>query len=101
MKAWEISPRDLRKINTLLTTGSLPKGPEVGDLLIHHDEQSKQPAPDANARFFYVTREGCMGLIEITDRVTQTADLTGTMGDPPAGIGFHTGVRFNLRSIVP
>ena len=34
--------------------------------------------PDANAAFLFVTREGNMGLIETTDRVTRTADLTGS-----------------------
>ena len=48
-----------------------------------------------------VTREGSMGLIETTDRVTRTAELTGMAGSPPAGVGFHTGVRFNLQSIIP
>ena len=42
-----------------------------------------------------------MGLIETTDRVTQTADLTGMMGGPPAGVGFQTGVRFNYEWIIP
>ena len=44
---------------------------------MHYDDESKQSVPDANAAFIYVTREGSMGLIEITDRVTRTADLTG------------------------
>jgi hypothetical protein len=68
---------------------------------MHHDEGSKRSVPDANAAFLYVTREGSMGLIETTDRVTRTADLTGRLGAPPAGVGFHTGVRFNLKSIIP
>ena len=60
------------------------------------------PVADRNGAFVYVTREGSMGLIETTDRVTQTADLTGMpAGNAPAGVGFKTGVRFNLKSIVP
>jgi hypothetical protein len=101
MKAWEISPRDLRNIDKLIAAGTLPKGREVGELLTHYDADSKQSVPDANAAFIYVTREGSMGLIEITDRVTRTADLTGAAGDPPAGVGFKKGVRFNLKSIIP
>jgi hypothetical protein len=101
MKAWEISPRDLRNIDKLIAAGTLPRGHDVGEVLMHYDDESKQSVPDANAAFIYGTREGCMGLIEITDRVTRTADLTGTMGDPPDGVGFKKGVRFNLKSIIP
>jgi Carboxypeptidase regulatory-like domain len=101
MKAWEISPRNLRNIDKLIAAGTLPRGRDVGELLMHYDDESKQSVPDSNAAFIYVTREGSMGLIEITDRVTRTADLTGTMGDPPAGVGFKKGVRFNLKSIIP
>jgi hypothetical protein len=56
--------------------------------------------PDANAAFIFTTREGNMGVIETTDRVTRTADLTGSPGPPP-GVGFHKGVRFNLKEIIP
>jgi beta-lactamase regulating signal transducer with metallopeptidase domain len=101
MRAWEIGPRELRNIDKLVAAGTLPKGHDVGELLMHYDDGSKQSVPDANAAFIYVTREGNMGLIETTDRVTRTADLTGRMGDPPAGVGFHKGVRFNLKSIIP
>ena len=102
MKAWELSARELRNIDKLIAAGTLPKGRDVGDLLMHFDAHSKQAVPDANAAFIYETREGNMGLIEITDRVTQTADLSGMMmGEPPAGVGFKKGVRFNLKAIVP
>jgi hypothetical protein len=101
MRAWEISPRDLRNLDKLIAAGTLPKGHDVGEWLMHYDEGSKRSVPDANAAFIYVTREGSMGLIETTDRVTRTADLTGGFGDPPAGVGFHKGVRFNLKSIIP
>ncbi len=102
MRAWEISGRDLRKFDMLIASGTLPKGHDVRELLVHFDEESKQTVPDANAAFIYVTREGSMGLIETTDRVTQTADMTGMpAGNAPAGVGFKKGVRFNLKSIVP
>ena len=70
--------------------------------LVHHDGQTGRDVPDANAAFVYITREGTMGLIETTDRVTRTADLTGLpAGQPPSGVGFKVGVRFNLKWIVP
>ena len=101
MKVWEISQRDLRNFDRLLAAGTLPKGREVGELLMHYDDAAKRSVPDANAAFLYVTREGTMGLIETTDRVTRTENLSGMMGDPPAGVGFQKGVRFNLKWIIP
>jgi hypothetical protein len=101
MKLWEISPRDLRNIDKLLAAGTLPKGHEVNDLLMHYDDASEHFEPATNAAFIFITREGCMGLIETTDRVTRKENITGMMGDPPSGVGFHTGVRFNLKSIIP
>ena len=68
---------------------------------MHFDGASQQFEPDANAAFIFVTREGSMGLIETTDRVTRTANLNGVAGNAPAGVGFHKGVRFNLKSIIP
>jgi hypothetical protein len=102
MKAWEISPRELRRFDRLVASRTLPQGHDVGELLMHYDDATKRSVPDRNGAFVYVTREGSMGLIETTDRVTQTADLTGMpAGNAPAGVGFKTGVRFNLKSIVP
>jgi beta-lactamase regulating signal transducer with metallopeptidase domain len=101
MKVWELSERDRRNIDKLIPAGTLPKGHDSGNLLMHYDASAKRFVPDANGAFIFVTREGCMGLIEVTDRVTETANLTGTTGDPPPGVGFKTGVRFNLRSIIP
>lgn len=101
LEAWEISPRDLRNLDKLIAAGKLPEGRPVGDLLMHYDEEAKRHVPDANAAFLYVTREGSLGLIETTDRVTQTADLTGMFSGPPPGVGFFKGVRYNHKEIVP
>ena len=58
---------------------------------------------DANAAFLFVTREGNMGLIETTDRITRTANLIGlpATAESRGGVGFHKGVQFNLKSIIP
>ncbi len=102
LKAWEISSRDLRNIDQLVANNKLPQGPDVGQLLMHYDSVAKQFVPDANAAFLFVTREGNLGLIEITDRVTRTADFTGAAySDSPSGEGFFKGVRFNMKPIVP
>jgi hypothetical protein len=102
MKVREINPRDLRNLDKLIAAGTLPDGRPVDELLMHYDTESQQLVPDANAAFLFVTREGSMGLIETTDRVTRTADLTGlASGNSTPGVGFHKGVRFNLKAIIP
>jgi hypothetical protein len=101
MKVQEISARDLRNLDTLIAAGALPEGRPVDQLLMHYDSKSQQLVPDANAAFLFITREGNMGLIETTDRVTRTANLSGSPSGPPPGVGFHKGVRFNLKAIIP
>ena len=101
LTAWEIGPRDLRNIDRLIAAGKLPEGREVGDLLMHYDAESEELVPAANGAFIFITREGSLGMIEVTDRVVRTQNLTGLAGQPPAGVGFHLGVRFNLRMIIP
>ena len=101
MNVREISPRDLRNLDRLIAAGTLPEGRPVDELLMHYDAGSQQFVPDANAAFLFITREGNMGLIETTDRITRTADLTGLAGSPPPGVGFHKGVRFDLKAIIP
>jgi hypothetical protein len=100
MKVREVSARDLRNLDKLIAAGTLPEGRPVGELLMHYDSKSQQLVPDANAAFLFVTREGNMGVIETTDRVTRTANLSG-MPSPSPGVGFHKGVRFNLKAIIP
>jgi beta-lactamase regulating signal transducer with metallopeptidase domain len=102
MQVREINARQLRDIEGLVSSGRIPEGRPVGELLMHFDEDSKQYVPDANAAFIFITREGNMGIIEVTDRITRTADLTGqAAGMSTGGIGFHKGVQFNLSRIIP
>jgi beta-lactamase regulating signal transducer with metallopeptidase domain/5-hydroxyisourate hydrolase-like protein (transthyretin family) len=101
MKVREISPRELRNLDKLIAAGTLPEGRPVGELLMHYDAESRRLVPDANAAFLFITREGNMGVIETTDRVTRTADLSGRPAGPTPGVGFHKGVRFNLKAIIP
>ena len=101
MKVREISSRDLRNLDKLIAAGTLPEGRPVGELLMHFDAESQRLVPDANAAFLFVTREGNLGVIETTDRVTRTANLSRMPSSPPPGVGFHQGVRFNLKAIVP
>jgi hypothetical protein len=101
MRVWEIGPRTVRNLDRALAAGKLPEGRPVGELLMHYDPASRQFVGDANAAFLYVTREGSMGLIETTDRVTTTANLNGKTTTPPQGVGYTKGVRFNLKEIIP
>lgn len=100
MTAVEITPAEARTLEKQLARGELPAGRMVEDLLLHSDPGSGELIASANAAFLYTTREGGRGLIEVTDRVTKVEDLTGAAGFP-AGVGFHLGVRFNHRPIVP
>ena len=84
MKVREINARDLRNLDKLIAAGTLPEGRPVGELLMHYDTESQQLVPDANAAFLFITREGNMGVIETTDRVTRTADLTGIAAGSPS-----------------
>ena len=107
MKVREINARDLRNLDRLIAAGTLPEGRPVGDLLMHYDTKSQQFVPDANAAFLFITREGNMGVIETTDRINRTANVSGNAtGPPPAagpssGAGSYNGVRFNLKEIIP
>jgi hypothetical protein len=70
-------------------------------LLLHYDTQAKKYVPDANGAFLYVTREGGMGMVLVTDRVTRKQNLSGLPADDPMpGVGFQKGVRFTHRLIV-
>lgn len=102
MKVHEIDSRALRNLETSIAAGKLPEGRPVGELLMHFDPKSEQLMPNANGAFLFVTSEGNMGLIETTDRITRTADLTGLpSGTSSGGVGFHKGVEFNLKAIIP
>jgi hypothetical protein len=104
LQVHELTERELRNTDRTVIGGTLPTGRAVppGDLLMHHDPATGQPNPAADAAFLYTTREGNQGLIEITDHITRTENLTGGFaGNEPKGVGFHRGVKFDLKSIIP
>lgn len=100
LKIWEISARDHRNLDRLLAASTLPEGRPVDALLMHFNADTEQFEPDVNAAFLFITREGCLGLIETTDRVTRAENITG-MFSAPKGVGFHKGVRLNVKPIIP
>jgi hypothetical protein len=99
--AREIDRRDARNLDRLLTAGELPRGLPTDEVLMHYDPESQQHVPDANGAFLIETREGGWGLLTVTDRVTQVQNLEGLAGDPPQGVGFYKGVRFDWKAIIP
>lgn len=100
MTVQEIALRDARNLERSVAAGALPKGRPVEELLMHYDETAKRLVPNADGAFLFTTREGSVGLIQTTDRVTKAADITG-MTEAPRGVGFHKGVRFDLKAIMP
>jgi 5-hydroxyisourate hydrolase-like protein (transthyretin family) len=103
LEVHELTERELRNTDRTVIGGNLPTGRAIppGDLLMHHDLPTGQPNSGAGAAFLYTTREGNQGLIEITDHITRTENLTGFTGNEPKGVGFHRGVKFDLKSIIP
>jgi hypothetical protein len=100
-KVRQLSSRERRNLNDALRKAQLPAGREVVDVLLPTDEEGR-PAPGAKASFVVETREGGRYVIDVTDRVTRTADLTGTpSGMEPAGVGLYLGVRYDVGDIAP
>lgn len=92
-----ISPQDARNLEKRMKLGEVPKGTPAGEFLGLDDATA-----DGKPSFLYVTKEGSHGMIEITDLITRTQDLTGTpSGMAPRGTGFHRGVQFDHHEIVP
>ena len=98
MQLWELHPLDAKNIEKRVAGGSLPKGRVVGPYLAPYDPEQGPPRPKRGTNFLYLTREGGLGVITITDFVTQQQDITG-MFSAPQGVGFHLGVKFNFQPI--
>ncbi len=98
----EVSLHDARNIERRVASGKLSEGEPVGELLLHYDRESRRFLPEANAAFIYITREGGMGMIEVTDRITRVVDRTGQIAFSPSprGEGYFRGVQFDWTEIV-
>lgn len=100
LQLWEIDPFEAKNIANRVAKGQLPEGRRVEDALLHYDPKTKRHFAKRGSSFLYVTREQGLGVITITDFVTKVQDLTGAAaGDPPRGVGFNRGVRFDYRTI--
>lgn len=100
LQVQELTELEVQNLDHSLAPGRLPTGRKSGDLLVHHDPATGKPNPAADAAFLYTTRESNQGLIEITDHITRAEDITGRLA-APKGVGFHRGVKFDLKSIIP
>jgi hypothetical protein len=98
MRVQEISLRDAKNIDKFLERGELPAGKPVGEILLRLDDKTGRYAA-GNAAFLYQTREGGLGVIELTDQITEARDITGQLFTSK-GVGFHKGAKFNYHPIV-
>ncbi len=99
MQLWEIDSLDARNIGKRLEQGRLPAGRKIDDgLLMHLDPKAKTRSPKVGSSFLYLSREDGLGIITITDFVTQVRDITG-MFQAPKGVGYQKGVRFDWKTI--
>jgi len=99
MRLQEISRRDAKDLESFLKRGNLPSGRPAGELLLHLDEKTGRYGIE-NGAFLYTTREGGLGVIDVTDQITEARDITGQIFTEK-GVGFHKGVKFNHSRIVP
>jgi hypothetical protein len=116
MSVARISPQDARNLDKRFQSGETPSDNataarlgglkwvnnlilqmSAGEFLTLDDSETNE-----KTAYLYQTKQGNYGLIEITDLITQTGDLTGTpAGMEPRGTGFHRGVKFDHHEIVP
>ena len=99
LQLWEIDPLDARNIELRLKEGKLPEGRKLDQpALLHFDAKSGKSVARTGCSFLYLTTEQSLGLITITDFITEARDITGMAG-APKGIGFYRGVTFDLTAI--
>ena len=96
MQLWEIDSFDYQSIQKMLAKGELPKGKPMKQpflLPLGADEASSK----IGSSFLYVTRDEGLGVITITDIVTQAKDIRGMF--VPKGVGFYRGVKISYWPI--
>ncbi len=99
LKLWEIDSLDARNLDKRIAAGQLPKGDSVDDMmLMARNANTGNSEVKRGSSFLYLTKEDSLGVITITDIVTIARDITG-YGSAPQGVGFHKGIRFDLKTI--
>ena len=79
--------------------GQIPEGRKLDQpALLHFDQKSSKYVAQTDVSFLYLTTDHGLGIITITDFVTEARDITGMAG-APKGVGFHRGVRFDVTAI--
>lgn len=99
LELWEIDNFDAKNIGDLIEAGKLPAGRKLESaFLLHRDEKSQRDTSALKSSFLYLTKDQGLGVITLTDFVTEAKDITG-MFSVPKGVGFYRGVRFDTRPI--
>ena len=99
LQLWQMDSLDAANIEQRLKKGKLPEGRKLEQsALLHFDIKSGKNIAQKNSSFLYLTGEQGLGVITITDFVTEARDITG-MADTPEGVGYHRGVRFDVTAI--
>lgn len=99
LQLWEIDPLDARNIELRLKEGKLPAGRKLDQPeLLHFDAKSNKHVARTGCSFLYLTKDESLGLITITDFITEARDISGQVS-APKGVGFYRGVMFDLTAI--
>ncbi|MCA9170727.1 MAG: carboxypeptidase regulatory-like domain-containing protein, partial [Planctomycetales bacterium] len=96
LRAWRIDSRDATRVDAMVGQGKLPEGDIVEGPLLPHIGDDESDA--MRVSYLFLTREGTLGVLRLTDQITQAKDLTGRMM-AERGVGFHRGVKFNIYLI--
>lgn len=100
MQLWEIDPFDAKNIDDFLKRAELPKTQPIdGKFLLHRDPESGELSPTRNSSFLYLTSDQGLGIITVTDFVTEKRNMAGAYAAPPQGVGRNRGVRFRYHAI--
>ena len=100
MTAWEIDPSVAAGIDKIIQKGAIPTGRAVEEYLQHASAEVEHSLKtEIGSSFLYLTSEEGLGVITITDIVTEARDISGLPASPQ-GVGFHRGVRFDHVTIL-
>ncbi len=100
MQLWEIDWYEAKKLGDFVKMGKLPLGRRLDtDFIFHRDAESKRDVSAINSSFLYLTKDQGLGVIDLTDFVTDVQNTAGSFLRPSKGVGPHFGVRLNHRAV--
>ena len=98
LQLWEIKRSDRKNLVKLVGQGKLPAGRRLDTNRLLHLDANGELQSEIDSSFLYVTREQGIGVIMITDFITEARDITG-MINVPQGVGFYRGVEVETTDI--